>query len=337
MYKNILHKLLFLAFMVTMIACEEQIWIELPNPDPKLVVEGEINSGLPAIVNLSYNMNYFDVIDSSTISSMFINDTSAIVIVSDGKLYDTLQILPITKFPYMAYVGTQLIGEKGKNYTLDITYEGKNYHAQTSIPETSPELSNIWFDPTRDNDTLGTINYSFFDDASMRNYYFCTSLSITEQWWYYQPSVGLPIFDNELLNGDSISVTQYRGYDGNQFFHPDIETQEERDSLLYFMRGNNVSLRLSSIDQDLYRWWTSLFRANFTGSNPYSNPSTILSNIEGSPALGVWGGYANTYTNVHIPDTGKNISIIDIEDIIPLIFDKNTIELIDSIMDNLNK
>lgn len=324
------HLFLFCCFAF-LLGCEEVIEVELPNPEPKLVVEGEINSGLPAIVNLSYNMNYFDVIDSSTLSSMFINDTNAIVVVSDGIIYDTLQVLPITKFPYSAYVGTSLLGEKGKDYDLLISYKGKEYYARTSIPEASPEFSSIWFEPKRDNDTIGTISCSFFDDAATRNYYFTTSLSIGEQWWYYQPSIGLPLFDDQFFNGDSTILDLFRAYDGNQFFYPEVDTDAERDSLFYFKRGNNISLRLSTIDQEFYLWWNSIFRANFTGSNPYSNPSTILTNIEGDPALGSWGGYANTIANVHIPDTGQLIEPIAMEDVLPLIFSDSIIALLDSL------
>lgn len=323
---------ILLFFLSLFCACEKVIEIELPNPERKLVVEGEINSGLPAIVNLSYNMNYFDAIDSSTLSTMFINDTSAIVVVSDGLIYDTLQVLPITKFPFTAYVGTRLIGEKGKNYDLYISYKEKNYYARTSIPAVSPELSSIWFEPDRDNDSLGTISYSFFDDAATRDYYFCTSLTIGEQWWYYQPSVGLPLLDDQFFNGDSTKISLYRAYDGNQFFYPEIDSDTQRDSLLYYKRGNNISLRLSSIDQEFYLWWNSIFRANFTGSNPYSNPSTILTNIEGDPALGSWGGYANTFSNVHIPDTGNIITPIALEDVLSLILSDSIIAAIDSII-----
>lgn len=329
-----MHKIIsyiLLLFSILLFSCEEVIEVKLPNPEPKLVVEGEINSGLPAIVNLSFNMNYFDVIDSSIISKTFINDTNAIVVVSDGTITDTLQILPITKFPYSAYVGTRILGEYGKSYTLNIDYLGKSYYAETNIPENAPQLSRVWFESDRENDSIGTISYSFFDEISARNYYMCTSLSIGEQWWYYQPSLGMPIFDDQFFNGDSTFVTLFRAYEGNQFFYPDIDSDEDWDSIVYFKRGNNVSLRLSTMDQDFYRWWNSLYRANFTGSNPYSNPSSILTNIKGDPALGVWGGYANTINNVHIPDTGSEISPIQIEDLLPLILNDSIIAILDSL------
>lgn len=299
-------------------SCEEVIEISLPNPEPKLVIEGEINSGLPAIVNLSYNMAYFDVIDSATLTNMFITDDSAIVIVSDGSINDTLTVLPITKFPYTAYVGTTLLGEKGKSYTLNVSYKDKFYFANTTIPEKSPVFKTIWFKPTRDNDSLGMIYYSFFDDGSTYNYYLSTSLVIGKQWWYYQPAIGVPVYDDKFFDGDSTIITLTRGYDGNQFNSPNIDSQEDWDSIVYYKRGDNISLRLSTMDQDFYLWWNSLVRNDFTGSNPYSNPSSVLTNIEGDPALGVWGGYANSYANIHITDS-NTVENLTPEDLLPLI------------------
>ncbi len=307
-------------------SCEEVIEISLPNPEPKLVIEGEINSGLPAIVNLSYNMGYFDVIDTTTLSNMFITDDSAIVVVSDGSANDTLIVMPITKFPYIAYVGTTLLGEKGKSYTLTVSYKGKNYFANTTIPRKSPAFKKIWFKPDRDNDSIGVITYSFDDDKSTYNYYSSTSLVIGKQWWYYRPAMSYGVYDDKFFDGDSIVVTMLRGYDGNQFNAPELDSQEAIDSIRYYKRGDNISLRLSTMDQDFYLWWNSLIRAGFTGSNPYSNPSTVLTNIEGDPALGVWGGYANSYANIHITDSNTIVRLTP-EDLLPLIVPDSLIRI----------
>jgi len=326
MKRNIIFIISALTLLFTF-ACEEVIEVDLPEVEAKMVIEGEINSNLPAMVILSRNMNYFDVIDSAALSNMYITDSNAIIVVSDGITLDTLSLQTITKFPYQAFIGNKLLGEEGTSYTLNVSYQDKEYFATTSIPSSVP-YSQVWFEPQLNNDSIGNLNFSFFDDANTDNYYLVSSLTIGTQWWWYKPAYGVPVFDDIFFNGDSTIVSVSKGYEGNDFFQIDVETDEERDSVLYFSIGDNVSLRLSSMDQDFYLWWNSYYRSEFTGSNPYSNPSAVLTNIEGDPALGVWGGYANALANIHITDSGT-IEELTAEDILPLI-------LPDSISDFFN-
>ncbi|MDA3854082.1 MAG: hypothetical protein PF444_07575 [Bacteroidales bacterium] len=325
MKNNTIHILLFKVLLLAFVACEDIIDVPLPEIESKLVIEGEINSGLPAIVNLSYNMDYFAPIDSSSLSNMFITDSNAIVVVSDGVSKDTLTVMPITKFPYTAYVGSIIVGEEGKTYTLNVDYKDKSYHSTTTIPE-NVAISSIWFEPQISNDSIGMIGFSLFDDGSTNNYYAISSLVIGTQWWYYTPAYGVPVFDDVFFNGDSTIITLPKGYVGNDFYQPEIETNEQWDSIFYFRIGESVSLRLATMDQDFYLWWNAYYRSEFTGSNPYSNPSAILTNIRGDPALGRWGGYANTIANVRITESGS-IEDLTIEDLMPLIVPDTTDEL----------
>jgi len=316
-------------------SCEEVIEVELPNPEGKLVIEGEINSGLPAIVNLSHNMAYFDPIDSASLSNIYITDSNAVIVVSDDTDKDTLSLMPITKFPYIAYVGNRVIGQIGKTYKLSVEYEGKSYYASTTIPETAA-FSSIWFEPKLMEDSLGFISFSLYDEASTNNYYAVSSLVLGEQWWYYQPIFGLPVFDDILFNGDSTIVTLPRSYAGNSFTSIYPDTEEGWDSLYYFRKGESISIRLSTIDQEFYLWWNSLFRSSFTGSNPYSNPSSIISNIEGDPALGVWGGYANTIANVRIAEDGK-IEKLEFDELLPELLPDSIMNLLDEFIENTSQ
>lgn len=315
--KNHIIYTLFALILILAFACEKVIEVGLPDIEKKLVIEGEINSNFPAIVILSYNMNYFDIIDSSSLSQMYITDSSALVVVSDGTVNDTLTVKAITKFPFQAFVGNRLLGQEGKTYTLNITYQEKNYHSSTSIP-TSVPLSQVWFEPRPGKDSIGTIHFNFLDDGTEQNYYSVTSLVIGKHWWYYQSFFGQSVFDDRFFNGDTTNIQISKGTESNDFYQLDLETQEEWDSVVFFAVGESVSLRLATMDRDFYLWWNSLMRSEFTGGNPYSNPSSVLTNIEGDPALGVWGGYANTITNIHITDSGA-VKELTVEDVIPLI------------------
>ena len=224
--KRLLRHILSILTLFLAGACEKIIEVELPDVEQKLIIEGEINTNLPAVVILSRNMDYFETMDSASLSNMYITDSSAIVVVSDGNINDTLILQTITRFPYQAFVGQQIIGEEGKTYTLNVSYQNKAYYANTSIPA-SVKLSQIWFEPKINNDSIGLLAFTFLDDVNENNYYSVTTLVIGKHWWYQQPIFGESIFDDSFFNGDSSTVEISKGTDSNDFFQLDIETEEE--------------------------------------------------------------------------------------------------------------
>ena len=50
----------YLVAVLTLIACEKEITVDLPRTDPKIVVEGTIETGRPPLVLLTRTQNYFD-------------------------------------------------------------------------------------------------------------------------------------------------------------------------------------------------------------------------------------------------------------------------------------
>ncbi|UPT68961.1 MAG: DUF4249 domain-containing protein [Sphingobacteriales bacterium JAD_PAG50586_3] len=85
------------AMLVILQSCEKEITVDLPQPDPKIVVEGYIFEGLRPYVVLSKNSGYFAPIDSVALANSVIYD--ALVIVSDGVNIDTLTFQPANEAP----------------------------------------------------------------------------------------------------------------------------------------------------------------------------------------------------------------------------------------------
>jgi len=89
-------RLKYIVFVLTvflLVSCEQEITIDLPEYEPKLVVEGYIESGSYPFVTLSKSISYFEPIDTNVISNMYIGGDEATVIVSGAEGVDTLQYL----------------------------------------------------------------------------------------------------------------------------------------------------------------------------------------------------------------------------------------------------
>ncbi|UPT68962.1 MAG: DUF4249 domain-containing protein [Sphingobacteriales bacterium JAD_PAG50586_3] len=102
-YKAFLTGVTLLVGLVFLQSCEKEITVDMPQPDPKIVVEGYIFEGERPYVILSKNSPYFAPIDSAALVNTFIYD--AVVTVSDGTNTDTLTFQPANESAYgFAYV-----------------------------------------------------------------------------------------------------------------------------------------------------------------------------------------------------------------------------------------
>ena len=66
--------------------CQTEIDVEMPEYEPKLVIEGTIENGQPAIVMLSKSISYLAEIDLNYLRDhVMITDAEVIVTSSDGE------------------------------------------------------------------------------------------------------------------------------------------------------------------------------------------------------------------------------------------------------------
>jgi len=154
-----------------------------------------------------------------------------------------------------------------------------------------------------DYDSLGILSFRYQDPPERGNYYAYHTRVEGEQTEFYKPYYGSHIDDDLYDNGAQViyfGIT--RGMDEISFFETEQSDEEFLNSLAFGV-GTNVSVRLSTIDIEHYEFWNSYYRHMITWGNPFTNPATIKSNIEGDPALGIWGGYGTSIAKVHITDS----------------------------------
>ena len=128
-----MRKYLFFILII-LLSCQEEITLDLPKAEEKLVVEGAIEPGFPPYVILTKNGGYFDPISDNPLLDIIVND--AIVKVwtydEDGRKDSVmLEQLPPPLDSTFIYTDINLIdnsglvdflGEAGKTYYLEINW-----------------------------------------------------------------------------------------------------------------------------------------------------------------------------------------------------------------------
>lgn len=181
-------------------------------------------------------------------------------------------------FPPYIFTTTEMIGEAGKTYTLDVAY--KDYHAtaSTTIPE-KVELLNISQQKVEDSDTLYNLTAEFVDPPGT-NYYCLFEKKGFNAQQYIKCDVG--VFKDEIFNGRTSKVC-----------HPVYQTRvitESEEHTEFFTKDQMVCVELCTLDEQSYNIWSD-YQNTASLSGNFFTPFThnLRSNIKGG--LGYWCGY----------------------------------------------
>jgi len=288
---------IFILFIITiLISCEKDITINLPNPEPKLVIEGAIETEQYPYVIITKNQAYFAPVDTNTMVDMMITD--AIVTVYDGNIIDTLKIKPnfFTVPPYR-YVGSRIKGKVGKTYKLKVEQAGKTYEATTTIPKIVP-LDSIKYTYQSPADTFGMLWAYGQDPPVLGNFYRVFTKTFGKDYVFVHPSFSLS--DDKFANGKYIENGIVRGKDPARPAQ-DYESEEGEPPYWAFLRYETVVVKFCTMDAISYDFWKSAEQQASNNGNPFAAPTTIKTNISNN-ALGIWTGYGVFLDTVTITD-----------------------------------
>jgi hypothetical protein len=285
---QILKKLSLYVAVLLLTACRKDVTLELPEYQQKVVVEGSIEPGLPAIVLLSYGVPYFGDFDYSTPEKTFIK--GAKVVVTDGIKIDTLRELdPRTGY---LYVGSQLFGKFGVNYTLRVIVDGKTYETETTIMQ-PPTLDSLYF--KTDHDSLGFIWQRFSEPAGIGDSYRWFAKRMYHDDFFAAPFNS--VFNDKFVDGKAFDFGYNRGAQPNA-------TQQNREDPErgYFKQGDTVIVKFCRIGQREYDFWHSYYQNKASNANPFSAPVNIKSMFENyEEVFGAFVGYAPYIDTLIIP------------------------------------
>ena len=137
----------YLIFIVSLIlfSCQEEITLDLPQAEMKLVVEGAIEPGFPPYVILTQNQGYFDEIDIDTYSDLFVNnvDTVKVWYYKDSGEKEIKFLSKIEGVDTLPTIFTDLSYDFSGDFPYYFSQEEKTYFLEI---EAKTEETEIMFD-----------------------------------------------------------------------------------------------------------------------------------------------------------------------------------------------
>ena len=315
-----------------MFSCRKEISLDFPPVLEKLVVEGAIEPGFPPYIILTRNQGYFETIDNSTYTSLFVQNAEIMVMkIEDNNIIDSVQLFQeIDTIPIYTNLNCPTdFSKEGYRYDLKIKWNEKLITSTTTIPYSTP-LDSIWVEETedtQDNKYKCEINARYTDPDSTGNNILIKSKRV-DHWKLKDTLTTPPTLINEndnslllvdcasdvLINGESFETyfprpSEQGGFPGGSYRTFKYKQYKDTttigpDSLL--IPEDLVLIKFCQVDLAAMQFWRGVVRNSTSGGNPFSEPMNLTTNINGG--LGCWTGYGARYYLVPIL---KNTSVTE--------------------------
>ena len=286
-YTNSKDKVLLFIIAVSLTFSCRQEFIKPNENKSYIVVDGWIENDKPAYIILTRNTPYFTIVDSSSFINLIIN--IAKVTVSDGE---NTEVCTLGRrddlFPPFVYRTTEMRGETGKTYHLEVILRDTVLTATTFIPEI-PQIDTAWFEIEPPNDSLGTIKLKFTDDNDTKNYYRILTRNLDEEGTRYIPVMSSAVDDIYFEK----AVNVYPLFKGQ-----DSPVDDPAD--IYYKTGDRISIKLCSVDRESYQFWRAYQYESINAVNPFASSNIdVTGNIVGE-GIGIWSGEGASYYTISL-------------------------------------
>ena len=319
-------KYLFLISII-LISCQEEITLDLPQAEDKLVVEGAIEPGFPPYVILTKNQGYFEALDINTYNDLFVNDVDTMKVWryndNGDKEIRILEQIPgldslppiYTDLSYFTNINHYKFSQEEKTYYLEIHWNNQIITAETTIPIPTP-LDCLWVEKneTAEKDFKYDIRAVYSDPIHIQNNILIRSKRL-EHWkrgsidgeTKNKNDPRLILIDagpDIILNGESFETYFPRPKEEGGFPSGSYNTDHYKifdnngieDSV--FLPHDIVLIKFCQIDEPSLKFWRGVVRQFATNGNPFAEPMNLVSNINGG--LGAFTGYGAVYYKVPI-------------------------------------
>lgn len=282
MMKNIIYILTIFA-STWFLSCSNDDYI---NADEKeeIVIEGWIKDGDNPVVIVTTSIPVStEQQNAEELNNHILN--WARVAVSDGEKEVVLTgFYDKRYFPPYIFTTTDIKGEVGKTYTLDVRWEKYHARATTTIPE-PVKLEQVTQHPVEGNDSLWNIHAIFNDPPGQQHY--CLFYSRGDDA-VQLTKADMGLFDDTSLGCSNITFTNvsYPVYRSRTF--TDGTNYSE-----YFVENDTICVELCTLDDTSYNFWYDYQNSMTLANNffvPYTN--NIRYNIRNGK--GYWCGYGTS-------------------------------------------
>jgi len=310
---------------LSLVGCEKEITVDLPEAENKMVVEGTIFPGDFPLVLLSYTQGYFDPTDITSLQNIFVHNADA-TIYNNGQAYPLIEICSsdlsaeelelasaalgvsvesLQSLDLCIYTSFELTGNPGEVYSIEIHKDNYHITGSTRIPELV-YLDTVYFDIINPEiqDTLGILYGQLTDPDTTGNAYRWFAKRISH-YPSNTPDLSLrgqqkdrayiapfgSVYDDTFFNGLSFEFAYPRGIESNS-----TKFDDENDERAYFKVGDTVAIRGCTIDRAAFKFIRSLEAQISNQGSPFAIPFNLESNLQGG--IGAFIGYGAVYDTV---------------------------------------
>jgi hypothetical protein len=240
--------------------CQEIIDIDIPQTDPKLVIEGRLINELSVQkIKISESLNYYDTTDLKPLDDATVSLLDANSVLIEDFTYNSEDSFYLSNNPI------ELL--EGNDYKVQIEVNGELFEASGSILENAT-LDSLYYFSAEELESLGQAafgdGYFLFADGRLNNEgveYFKLDVTINDT---LQNSRG--DFSNSVLSSELF---------GKQFQSLPIPGAfEEEDSVI---------LELYTLNEDMYQYYVEFINLLFNDGGVFSpppvNPTTNIKNL----------------------------------------------------------
>ncbi len=273
---------LFIFIMLLFISCEGDIYTEASF---EISVEGYIEQGKSPYISIMHTIPARTEYESFDSLSKYVIRDAVVKITVDDKVHQLEGINTGDPTNPYYYTSQELIGETGKEYSLDIYCMNKHLSATTSIPIPISLLS-LTPKQTENDPNIYTLNACFVDNRDTKDYYKTFTLSQDNYHLFLSSFMGN--FDDINFANDTVNVAVLKG-----------ETVYNDNFTPLFAKGESVTIKFCHIERNAYHYWNEYEKVLYFSRNPvFSMRMNLPSNIKGG--LGYWFGYGTTYYDIII-------------------------------------
>ena len=294
-------------------SCEKDVTVDLPSEDPRLVVEGRIETGAPPFIILSQSNGFFTPTDAGTFEKSLVNDAEVFVIENGNThrlstvcsddpalapflpqvalaLGVPLELLQNIRYCVYTDVSGQLLGQENTSYQLRINRNNRVYTSTATIPQ-HVALDSCYFRESRSKPGLGLMRATINDPADPGNCYRWYARRITKDKRFLAPMGSA--FEDKFFNGKNFWFEVARPV----AFNSTNPEDQGREKYLYRIT-DTVLVKFCTIDKGVFEYLRTFETEASNLGNPFAAPITVKSNVDNG-AIGVWAGYGTWVDTVY--------------------------------------
>ncbi|HBX87799.1 MAG TPA: DUF4249 domain-containing protein [Marinilabiliaceae bacterium] len=276
----------FLVLISLLASCVKDVELEPGSYEPKIVIDGYIESGRGANIYITRSSPFLAEYDSASIRGSFVNNAKVTLSSSSGEKEVLTLFRNDSFFPPFIYRSVSISGEIGREYLIEVELAGKKLRAVTTIPE-APEISDYQF--KLESDTTGFPEILITQRRDKAQYFFAMVRSSLENENLHPTLEGVI---RVQAGSDAVWYTIQRVRERRMSYEGEHQPYYKSDfPKRQYHIDDEVLVIPGAVDSISYRVILSLFKDLSARDNPFNfNNTGIESNIEGG--LGRWTGIA---------------------------------------------